>query len=95
MKLSMLILSLFLLGGCSSQSVLPDSEEVTTSRKPADEDCKKIGTITGTVGSAKGTREQALADLKQEAANKGANYVQVKQYSDAGTTVTGEAYHCP
>ena len=45
-------------------------------------------------GQVKGTQEQALGDLKREAANKGANYVMVKQYSDLGTSVTGIAYEC-
>jgi len=40
-------------------------------------------------------REDALADLKKEAANKGANFLVVRQYSAMGTAVTGEAYLCP
>lgn len=81
--------------GCKSRSVLPDAKEVKVSREDADKDCKEIGTITGTTGSTKGTQEQALEDLKREAANKGANYVVVKQYSSYGTSVTGIAYECP
>ena len=74
---------------------MPDSKEVEVSRKAADEDCKDMGLITGTTTSIKGTKEDALADLKQTAANKGANYVVVKQYSAQGTSVTGLAYECP
>ena len=96
-NLLLLIVSLFALGlsACSSRSVMPDAEEVKVSREAADEDCKEIGKITGTTSSAKGTREQALADLTQTAADKGANYVMVKQYSAQGTSVTGIAYECP
>lgn len=83
------------LGACSSRSVMPDSEEVKVSRDAADEDCKELGKITGTTSSVKGTREQALEDLKQTAANKGANYIMIKQYSAQGTAVTGIAYECP
>lgn len=72
MKSILLVLASIFVFGCASQSVLPEAKDVTTSRKPADDDCKELGPIKGTVGSAKGTREQALADLKQEAANKGA-----------------------
>ena len=54
-----------------------------------------MGKISGRANSSKGTQEQALEDLKREAANKGANYVVVKQYSDLGTAVTGMAYECP
>lgn len=82
------------LAACSSRSVTPDVKEVKVSRDTADKDCKELGKITGTTLSVKGTAEEALADLKREAANKGANYVQVKQYSDNQTTVTGVAYEC-
>lgn len=83
------------LTACSSRSVMPDSEEVKVSRDAADKDCKELGKITGTTSSVKGTREEVLEDLKQTAANKGANYVMVKQYSAQGTSVTGMAYECP
>jgi hypothetical protein len=84
----------FFLAGCASRSVLPDSKEVKVSREAPDKSCKDLGGITGTTSSAKGTREQALEDLKTEAANKGANYVMVKEYSSYGTSVTGVAYEC-
>lgn len=83
------------LASCSSRSVLPDSTEVKVSRDAADNSCKSLGMITGTTSSVKGTRDEALADLKQTAANKGANYAQIKQYSPQGTTVTAAAYECP
>lgn len=83
------------LSACASRSVLPDTKEVKVSREKPDKDCKEIGQITGTTMTAKGNQEEALADLKKEAANKGANYVVVKQYSSYGTSVTGTAYECP
>jgi len=83
-----------LLISCASRSVLPEVKEVKVSREAPDSSCSEIGKITGKSPSLKGTREQALEDLKREAANKGANYVQVKQYSDIGTAVTGVAYEC-
>lgn len=83
------------LGACASRSVLPDVKEVKVSRDEAAKDCREIGTLTGSTASVKGTREDALADLKKEAADKGANYVVVKQYSSLGTAVTGVAYECP
>ena len=89
------VLLAFFLSGCASRSVLPDSKEVEVSREAADKDCRELGKITGTTAAANGTREQALEDLKTEAANKGANYVQVKEYSSYGTSVTGIAYECP
>ncbi|MCB0406554.1 MAG: DUF4156 domain-containing protein [Bdellovibrionales bacterium] len=99
MKIILVLLStvvaLEVLSGCSSRSVMPDQKEVTVSREAADKDCKEIGKISGTAMSTKGTQDEALADLKQTAANKGANYVVVKEYSAQGTSVTGIAYECP
>jgi len=82
------------LNGCRSRSVLPDSNEVKVSREAPAKNCRQIGTLTGTTASAKGTQQEALDDLKKEAANKGANYVMVKEYSAYGTSVTGIAYEC-
>lgn len=83
------------LSACASRSVLSDSKEVKVSREAADKDCREIGTLNGRTASVKGTQEEALEDLKKEAANKGANYVIVKEYSAYGTSVTGVAYECP
>lgn len=80
--------------GCQSRSVLPEIKEVKVSREPADKNCRESGLLTGTTTSAKGTAPQAMEDLKREAANKGANYVMIKEYSSYGTSVTGVAYEC-
>ena len=83
------------LGACASRSVLPDVHEVTVSRSEPGPKCKEMGKMTGTASSAKGTSQEALDDLKKEAAHKGANYLVIKQYSDYGTAVTAMAYECP
>ena len=84
------------LAACASRSALPLVKEVKVSREePLSKKCREIGKLTGSTSSIKGTQEQALEDLKREAANKGANYVVVKEYSDYGTAVTGIAYECP
>ena len=81
--------------GCASQSIMADKEDVKVSREPADKDCQELGKVTGSSLSAKATQEEVLEDMKQNAANKGANYVVVEQYSDMGSAVTGVAYKCP
>ena len=83
------------LAACASRSVLPEVKEVKVSRDEPSAKCKEVGKLTGNSPDVHGTQEQALNDLKREAANKGANYVVVKQYSDYGTAVTGIAYECP
>jgi uncharacterized protein YbjQ (UPF0145 family) len=70
-------------------------KEVKVSREAPSKECTEIGELVGRTATVKGTQEQALEDLKKEAANKGANYVMVKQYSAYGTSVTGVAYECP
>lgn len=94
-KLLLLCFPFFYLFGCSSRPVTAKGDDVKVSREAANKDCQDLGKISGTVTSVKGTAEQALADLKQEAANKGGNYVVIKQYSDNQTSVTGIAYSCP
>lgn len=86
------VLTLF---GCSSRSIKPDINEVKVSRDEPSSKCKEMGTIEGTTRTAKGSQDEAIEDLKHEAANKGANYVWVKQFSSYGTAVTGRAYECP
>lgn len=95
MKTLVLIFSLGLLMGCRSRSLLADVRDVKLSREAAQSNCRELGLIKGTTTSARGTQEQALEDLKKEAANKGANFVTIKEYSSYGTTVTGLAYECP
>ena len=83
------------LSSCSSMSNLPEQANVKVSREDAANDCIALGKLEGRSRSVKGTNEDALNDLKQEAANKGANYLVVKEYSSNGTTVSGLAYNCP
>jgi hypothetical protein len=94
-NLSLFLLLAFVVSCAHHRSVLPDVKEVKVGREPAGDDCKELGPINGTTSSAQGTREQALEDLKREAANKGANYVMIKQYSAYGTSVVGIGYECP
>ena len=80
---------------CGSQSVLPEKEGVKVSREEPSNKCKLIGKVSGNTLSTTPKREDVLEDLRQDAANKGANYVVVKEYSDSGAAVTGMAYQCP
>jgi hypothetical protein len=85
----------FSIMGCSSMSVLPEKSNLKVSRDEPSKNCQLIGKLEGRAASTTGTKEDALEDLKQEAANKGANYLKVEQYSAYGTSVTGLAYKCP
>jgi hypothetical protein len=93
-KKKLILLPLFLMG-CASQSLTPQVSDVKASHDSPPEKCIQVSKVTGSTSSAKGTTEDALEDLKKDAANKGANYVKVDEYSSYGTAVTGVAYKCP
>ena len=96
MKLVLVFVLLTLGTACSSRSITPDVEELTVKREaPSSDKCQSLGSVTGSTMSAKGKPEDALEDMKKSAASKNADYLWVKQYSDAGTSVTGEAFSCP
>lgn len=79
---------------CSSHPIKPEGENVKVSRDEADKDCKEIGRVEGRVKTTKGTFEDALEDLKLDAARKGANYVHIQQTGALGQAVSGTAYFC-
>ena len=85
---------ILLLIGCSSQPILPTGDDVTVRREAPDSDCRPLGAVEGKVLSSTGTKEEALADMKSDAATKGANYVQIETQSAMGTAVRGQAFIC-
>ncbi|MGE3756822.1 MAG: hypothetical protein AB7H97_03650 [Pseudobdellovibrionaceae bacterium] len=93
--LLIVILITHALAACSSRSVVPNKEEVKLSREPADKDCNSIGSVEGRVSSVKGTVEEAMENLRQDAALKGANYVHIEQAGAMGQAIRGTAYVCP
>ncbi len=94
-RLLVAALTILFITGCSSHPIKPEAKNVETSRDDADDDCKSLGKVQGSVMSAKGTFEEALEDLKLDAARKGANFVKIGKTSAMGTSVQGEAFFCP
>lgn len=89
-------LLIFLLMSCSSKPILPESKAVKVSREIAVDTCKELGVVYGkTLNSTGKVEEQALNDLKENAAKKGANYVYLQEYGAQGSSVKGIAYDCP
>ncbi len=80
---------------CKSVEKFPEARDVTTGANVPSKDCREIGSVRGRVNSKTPNLEAAMNDLKIEAANKGANYVQVKEKSSYGTEVVGVAFNCP
>jgi hypothetical protein len=80
---------------CSSAPIKPEADNVKVKREaPNLENCKEIGMVQGTVKTKSGTFEQALEDMKLDAARKGANYIHMEQTSAYGTSTRGTAYFC-
>lgn len=95
MKKFTLIAMAFAFAACSSTPpVKPEADNVKVSRDEADKDCKELGPVEGRNVSAGGSFDDALQDLKQDAAGKGANFVQIQQSGAMGTSVRGTAYLC-
>ncbi len=94
MRLAILNLS-FLFIACSHQPVILKSDDIKVARQEADKSCTEIGPVVGNNISVKGTVEQAIEDMKQDAAKKGANFVRIETTSALGTSVKGTAYSCP
>lgn len=84
-----------LLTRCGSHPIVPDAKNVTVTRDRIAKNCREIGPVQGSVISVKGTIEQAIEDMKLDAARKGANYVQMGSTSAFGTSASGIAYFCP
>ncbi|OFZ18902.1 MAG: hypothetical protein A2Z20_12395 [Bdellovibrionales bacterium RBG_16_40_8] len=80
---------------CSTMSNLAEEDNVKVSRDEPSKDCEFLDKLEGRSLTRTAKQEDALKDLRQEAANKGANYLVVKEYSGVGTAVTGLAYKCP
>ncbi len=79
---------------CSSQPIVPTAESVTVSREDADKDCREIGRVIGNTSTANGTIEQAIEDMKLDAARKGANFVRIESTGAMGSSIAGTAYQC-
>lgn len=85
---------IFSLSGCGSQPIRPEAENIEVTREPVGENCHSIGPVEGRTISAKGTFDEALENLKLDAARKGANTVKIEATSAIGTAVRGEGFIC-
>ncbi|MES2963681.1 MAG: DUF4156 domain-containing protein [Bdellovibrionota bacterium] len=92
---SLLAVSVLILSSCSSQPIVPEGKNVKISRENPSESCREIGTVQGSVKTAVGTIEQAIEDMKLDAARKGANFVRMEATSALGTSASGTAFQCP
>lgn len=92
--LLILLMSSMLFVACSSHPIKPEADNVKVSRDEANKNCQEIGPVEGRVKNVSGKFEEALEDMKLDAARKGANFVQIKQTGALGQAVSGTAYFC-
>ena len=105
-----LLLSGLVISGCSTPSLSATGVHVVASRNPAERDCRSLKYVVGRGGGTFGGGwvanedlvEYAMNDLRNQAGNLGANYIQTDppmMGSGSGTTTTvtisGTAYRCP
>jgi hypothetical protein len=83
------------ISACSSQPIIPEAKNVKLSREDADKDCREIGLVQGTVSTTHGTLEQAIENMKLDAARRGANFIRMESTGAMGTSASGTAYQCP
>lgn len=86
---------LLTVSGCSSRPIVPEAKNIKLARENPAKDCVELGKVQGTVRTAQGTIEQAIEDMKLDAARKGANYVRMESTSAYGTSASGTAFQCP
>ena len=94
MKIYSLIILILTISACSSQPIIQTGNDIEVGRKIPMGSCEEIGLLRGTTMTSMETKEDALSDLKETAASKGATYIKVEQFSETGTSVTGIAYTC-
>jgi Domain of unknown function (DUF4156) len=97
MKTLLLVLTATILGGCAAKELHPEAARVLVTKAQAPAGCVYIGTVVGEQGGSFAGRytsnarlaEGAFNDLKNKAAEMGANYV-VLEDTHAGNTVSGD-----
>lgn len=85
--------------GCSAVQLNPNAHRVIASRNAAPKGCKFLGSVVGSQGnfftggwtSNKNLAEGSMNDMKNKAANMGANYVQIEA-DRAGMTGSSDIY---
>ena len=88
-------LALTAVAGCSSKPIIPEAKNVKVARENPSGRCRELGPVQGSVSTVHGTIEQAIEDMRLDAARKGANYVRMESTSAIGTSASGTAFDCP
>ena len=97
-KLASILLIISFMIGCTStlenEAETEPEELIKVSREIPMGNCEEIGLLRGTTMTVRGLEQNTLEDLKQTAIGKGANYLQIIEYSETETSSTGLAFMC-
>lgn len=91
---ALLALSFVTMSCSNTPPVKPTGSSVKVSRAAPPEDCKDLGSVNGRVKNISSPFEEALEDMKNDAARMGANYVQMGATGNLGQSITGRAFVC-
>lgn len=95
-----------ILAGCHSNSMNPQAARVRISSNPPAKNCIFKGAVTSQsttfLSSDRNLEQDAMNDMRIQAAKMDANYVQIPSTASGGynekqtkMTVNGNAFHCP
>lgn len=94
MRIFLAIISVLVMASCASDPKRPDGSNVRVSNDRPRGDCEQIDQVVGTSATTGNAYNNALADIKKEAASKTANYVKIVAVSAHGSAIRGIAYRC-
>lgn len=86
------------LSGCTATTLTAAGRGVSVEKADAKKECSEVGIISASSSNFVGeTDANARNKLRNEAAERGANYVRLDTYAENGNGVryTGTAYKCP
>jgi hypothetical protein len=83
------------LAACGPPAMHPGAANVKLMKADPPEACEELGPVRGSGNNYTGNEEGAKVELRNAAAELGANYVRMETVSDYGNTFTGTAYQCP
>ena len=86
-----LLISLLVSLSACAVALTPGGQRVKLMKSDPPGNCTEIGTVTGS--SSVGNVEKAKTKMRNNAAEKGANYVRFETFN--GVTVGGTAFRCP
>ena len=94
MRNMLLLFGLVVFAACVSDPKRPDGGGVRVSHDSPGKNCEQLDQVIGTSATRSSAYENALKDIKREAASRGGNYVKILAISSHGSAIRGMSYRC-